>query len=260
MKFGCSTLLFGGFDRLTALRSIKEAGYEAVELGGIPGLGRHFRTGESPEVYRQIQDELAQTGLAVESVGVGALEEARWEALIPAVAAVGAPCITVNSGGLPNDQGAWARMVQHLQAALPRCEAAGVSLALKPHVRSTVASVDSARRLMEELDSPWVGLNLDNTHFARSGDDPVTAVEALRPWVLAARIRDYRSDDLSIGLLEHQIPGKGQADVQGYYEALTQVPGLQYVVVEMVGTRELELAEVQRIVGETIIVLRSYQG
>lgn len=260
MKLGCSTLLFGGFDLVTALQGIKDAGYEAVELGGIPGLGEHFRPGESAETYDRIRAELARAGLALESVGCsGALGSDRLEGLLQAAAALGAPCMTLGSGGIADDPGEWAEMIRQVQAALPLCEATGVKLSVKPHVRAAVYNTQTAVRFMEELSSPWVGLNLDNTHLARSGDDPVAAVETLSPWVLTARIRDYRSEDLSIGPLENQIPGKGQADVRGYYEALTRVAGLDYVVVEMVGARELELSEVKRIVGETIIALRSYQ-
>lgn len=259
MKFGCSSLLFGGYDLATALHGLQEAGYEALELCAIPGMGDHLHPGETPEVYAEIRQQLADHGLALESVGgSGSLGTDRFAPLMAAAAALGAPYLTVGTGGVPDDEASWAEMVALTREALPVCEATGVKLSVKPHVRQAVYDVATARRFMAELASPWVGLNLDNTHLQRSGDDPAAAVAALQSWVFTARVRDFLSDDLSVGPLENQIPGKGQADVPGYVAALGQVPGLEYVVVEMVGAKDLALNQVQRIIGETLVALRSY--
>jgi len=260
MKFGCSTLLFGGHDLDTAISGISEAGYKAVELGAIPGMGEHLRVGEDPAAYAAIQEQLASAGLALESVGgSGALGSDRFAPLMEAAGLLGAPYLTLGTGGASDDEASWEEVVALIRDVLPLCQRTGVKLSVKPHVRSAVYSIASARRFMQEVQSEWVGLNLDNTHLQRVGEDPIRAVEELRDWVFTARIRDYLSDDLSIGPLEHQIPGQGRADVRGYYDALTQVPGLQYVVLEMVGTRDLPLSDVQRIVGEALVVLQSYQ-
>lgn len=268
MKIGCSSLLYGGYDLETAIAGLQTAGYEAIELCSIPGMGEHFRGGEAPEVYTAIREKLAAAGLALESVGCsGALGTERLTPLLQAARQLGAPCMTLASGGSSADEAAWVHMVETVRAALPLAEECGVKLAFKPHVRAAVYNTATALRLLEELDSPLVGLNLDNTHLARSGDDPVAAVAALREHVFTARIRDYRSSDFSVGLIEHQIPGKGAADVRGYYEALTTVPGLQYVVLEMGGTdysgaglQNLDPRELQRVIGEALVTLRAYSG
>lgn len=260
MKFGCSTLLFGGFDLDTAIEGLKAAGFEAVELASIPGMGEHFKGGQSAADYAEIRAKLDAAGLHLESVGCsGALGSERFVPLMEAAAALGAPCMTLGTGGIADDEETWEPMMALTRAALPVCERTGVKLSVKPHVRAAVHNTASATRFMTELQSEWVGLNVDNTHLQRHGDDPIAAVAALKQWILTARIRDFLSDDLGIGPIENQIPGKGQAEVRGYYQALTQVPGLEYVVVEMVGSKDFELREVQRIVGETIIALKSYQ-
>jgi sugar phosphate isomerase/epimerase len=260
MKLGCSTLLFGGYDLDTAIAGISEAGYEAVELGAIPGMGEHLRPGEDPAVYEAIRAKLEAAGLALESVGCsGALGTNRLEPLMEAAGIMGAPCVTAGTGGISDDEASWQAAIERTREALPLCQRTGVKLSVKPHVRSAVYSIATARRFIEEMQSEWVGVNIDNTHLQRLGEDPIQAVQELAPWILTARIRDYQSEDLSIGPLENQIPGKGRADVRGYYQALTRVPGLQYVVVEMVGTRDLALSEVQRVIGEAFVALSSYQ-
>lgn len=260
MKLGCSTLLFGGYDLDTALAGISAAGYEAVELGTIPGMGEHLRPGQGAAAYEAVRAKLDAAGLALESVGCsGALGTDRFAPLAEAAGIMGAPCVTLGTGGTPDDEASWQQVMAQVRQALPICQRTGVKLSVKPHVRSAVYNVATARRFIEEMQSEWVGLNLDNTHLQRSGDDPIQAVKELSSWVFTARIRDYRSEDLSIGSLEDQIPGKGMADVRGYYQALAQVPGLQVVVVEMVGTRDLVLSEVQRVIGEALVALKSYQ-
>lgn len=259
MKFGCSTLLFGGYDLETAIAGIKQAGYEAAELCAIPGMGEHLQPGQSRAAYEQIRAQLDAAGLELEAVGCsGALGTARFEPLLEAAGILGAPCMTLGTGGASDHEGDWQALLQTVRQALPLCQRTGVKLSVKPHVRSAVYNVATARRFMEEMSSEWVGLNLDNTHLQRAGDDPIEAVAALQDWILTARIRDYKSEDLGIGPLENQIPGKGTADVRGYYRALTRVPGLETVTVEMIGARDLPLSEVQRIVGETLTALKSY--
>lgn len=260
MKFGCSSLLFGGFDLETAIEGIRQAGYEAIELASIPGMGEHFKAGAASSAYVEIRAQLEAAGLHLESVACsGALGTDRFQPLMAAASAMRAPCMTTGSGGHMDDEDSWQDMMRSTREAAAVCEATGVRLSVKPHVRAAVYDTATALRFMQELQSPWVGLNIDNTHLRRSGDDPVSAVHTLKEWIFTARIRDYMSDDLSIGPVENQIPGKGQADVRAYYEALTSVPGLEYVVVEMVGTRDLPLSEVRRIVGEACVALKSYE-
>lgn len=252
-------MLYGGFDLATALASIHETGYDAIELGAIPGMGEHLRAGDGPGLYDRIRELLAANELALESVaGSGSLGTDRFEPLMAAAAALGALCLTLGSGGVADSQVSWDRMLELVRDALPVCERTGVKLSVKPHVRAAVHNAATARRFIAEVESEWVGLNLDNTHLQRSGDDPVAAVAELTPWILTARIRDFQSTDLSIGAVESQIPGKGQADVKGYLQALSAVPGLEYVTVEMVGTKDYSLAEVRRVVGEALVALRGY--
>jgi sugar phosphate isomerase/epimerase len=259
MHFGCSSLLFGGYDLDAAVAGLQQAGYEAVELCAIPGMGEHFRGGEEAAVYEEIRNKLAAAGLALESVGCGnVLGTDRFEPLVHAAAALGAPYMTLGTGGVAGDETAWRVMSSALCDGLRLCERTGVKLAIMPHVRALVHNTETALRLLDEAQSPFVGLNLDNTHLQRAGDDPLAAVAQLREHIFTARIRDYRSDHLGIGPLEQQIPGKGQADVKGYYDALGSVPGLKYVVLEMVGAKDLALSEIQRIIGEALTVLRTY--
>jgi sugar phosphate isomerase/epimerase len=65
--------------------------------------------------------------------------------------------------------------------------AEGVSLAVENHIDY---DADEILRLIEEVDSPFFGVNLDTANFLRVLDDPVAATEKLAPHVLATHIKD----------------------------------------------------------------------
>ena len=69
MRLGCSTILFGGFPFETALRSIGQAGYAAIELAAIPSMANHLADEATPAECREIARQIADSGLAAESIG-----------------------------------------------------------------------------------------------------------------------------------------------------------------------------------------------
>jgi sugar phosphate isomerase/epimerase len=63
----------------------------------------------------------------------------------------------------------------------------GIALAVENHIDY---DADEILRLIEEVDSPFFGVNLDTANFLRVLDDPVAATEKLAPHVLATHIKD----------------------------------------------------------------------
>jgi len=63
----------------------------------------------------------------------------------------------------------------------------GIALAVENHIDY---DADEILRLIEEVDSPAFGVNLDTANFLRVLDDPVAATEKLAPHVLATHIKD----------------------------------------------------------------------
>ena len=69
MILGCSTILYGGYDLDTALKGIRKAGYEAIELCAIPGMAPHISCDMSPNAAREVKAKVADYGLMIESIG-----------------------------------------------------------------------------------------------------------------------------------------------------------------------------------------------
>ncbi len=258
MQLGCSSLLFGGAPTEQAVLSTCQLGFDAIELCSIPGMGEHLFLDQPDEYYDKLRAALAEAGLVLDAVGastalVDPAGRERFTKAIEAAARIGAPYITSAGGGTLGDEASFAAVVAAVAEVAEVGARNGIKVSIKPHVGYAVHNAATALRFLGEVDTDWVGINFDPTHVYREGDDPVEALLALKDHIFTARIRDTgaRPGERPIGPVEQQIPGKGTMDVAAIAEAYKQVPGLEIVTVEMVGTREMPLEEVLRVCRET---------
>src|SRR5262249_8808413 len=150
---------------------------------------------------------------------------------------LGAPAITTGSGGVSDDPGSFHEVVQGLRDLTAVGADQGIRLSIKPHVRQAVYSTATARRMLELVDRPRVGLNFDAHHLWRVGENPEESLMVLEPRVITAHLRDTLSRDLAIGPVETQLPGGEAMNLAAICAGLTKLP-LDDAVVEIVGTRD----------------------
>lgn len=254
MQPGCSTILYGSHPLETALDGIRQTGYAAIELCAIPGMADHLSADESPARYREIRQGIADRGLAIEAIGASTNlldpeRRARFIRLIKAAAILGAPAITTGSGGVSDDGESYKTVVTTLRELATVAAGEGVRLSIKPHVRAAVYSTPTALRLMGEVDRRWIGLNYDASHLWRARETPEESLRQLAPYVATARIRDAVSREPGgPGPVEQQIPGNGAMNLAGIAPELAAIPGLQFTVLEIVGTKGMAAAEIQPVV------------
>jgi len=265
MKLGCSTILYGGYDLDTALDGIKRAGYEAIELCSIQGMAEHLPVDQSPQYYQDVVGRISERGLAIESIGASTnlLDQEcrrRFIKLMHIAKDIGAPALTTGSGGTSDDEESFKTVVNTINELARIGAELGVKLSIKPHVRSAVYSTKTALRFMREVDTNWVGLNYDASHLWRTPEKemPEESLKQLAPYIFTARIRDTLSRDIPIGSVENQIPGRGAMNLSAICEGLKGVQGLEYVTLEIVGTKDFPLEEVQRVVEESKRYLDRY--
>jgi sugar phosphate isomerase/epimerase len=123
-------------------------------------------------------------------------------------ARLGVPCVRLNSGrwktvksfndlmkvkgneppleGYTNED-AFRWCVDSIRECLPDAEKAGVVLALENHWGLTT-SVDMLLRIWREVNSPWLGLNLDTGNFP---GDPYEGIEKLAPHATIVQAKTY---------------------------------------------------------------------
>lgn len=75
----------------------------------------------------------------------------------------------------------------------------GVTLLVETHPRTLADCLASTVRLIEEVAHPAFALNFDVLHVWEGGDDPIAALEALRPVIRHFHLKNVRSrDDLRV--------------------------------------------------------------
>jgi sugar phosphate isomerase/epimerase len=254
VQSGCSTILFGGHPLESALAGIKAAGYAAIELCSIPGMGEHLSADEGTNYYRQIRQIVADHGLAIESIGASTNlldpdRRARFARLLQAAAILGAPAITTGSGGISDDEQSYRTVVATIGELTKMAADEGVRISIKPHVRAAVYSTPTALRFVAEIDRRWVGLNYDASHLWRANETPEESLRQLGPYLATARIRDAVSREPGgPGPVDQQIPGNGAMNLRAIAAELAGLPGLDYTVLEIVGTKDQPLEAIQRVV------------
>ncbi len=251
MDLGCSTILYGGYDLEVAMERIRAAGYLAIELCCIPGMAPHLAIGAGDAYYGNIRNLAEHHQLEIESLGAsGNLDdETRFLQILDAAAAVGAPVVTTGPGGRPDDESAFNATVEKINVLADQAARRGVRLSIKPHVGNAVYNTDTAYRFMQQVDRRRVGINYDATHIWRSPQQevPEETIGRISEFLFSLRVRDVKGRQTAIGPVEHQVAGNGDMDLHAQASAFKTIPGLEYAVLEIVGTRDLALPEIDSV-------------
>ncbi len=243
MELGCSTLLFGALPLDTALEGIARTGYTAIELSAIQGMGDHLPSDLSPAGYAEIRHKIEDKGIAIESIGASTnlLDGGcayRFVRLMKAASLLGAPALTSGPGGVADDEDSFKNVVRTMNELAKTAQDYGVKVSLKPHVGNAVYSTKTALRLMAEVDTKWIGLNVDASHLWRTPEleIPEQTIPSLLPYLFTARIRDTKGREKPIGPVENQIPGGGAMNLPAVVNVFKQKKGLRFITLEIVGT------------------------
>jgi 3-oxoisoapionate decarboxylase len=104
-------------------------------------------------------------------------------------------------------------IVETLGKLVPEFAARRVCLAIENHDRFKVAQL---ARIIERIDSPWVGICLDTVNSFGSLEGPEAVVRTLGPHVVNLHLKDFtirRADHMMGFVLEGCPAGEGQLDV-----------------------------------------------
>ncbi len=104
----------------------------------------------------------------------------RW---IDAAFVLGAPCLRIFAGWPPAGEAAalWPKMVACIRQVAARARQAGITLVVEPHNHGGFLSTSrQTLRLIKELDTPWVRINLDIGNYREA--DPYAGIAASLPY------------------------------------------------------------------------------
>jgi sugar phosphate isomerase/epimerase len=177
------------------LAAVSAHGIRAVQwsLACIPGIQALPRS-LSAESCAQVRSAADAAGLRLASVS-GTYNMAhpdpahraegarRLRGVIAACPRLGADIVTLCTGtrnqesmwsphpdnGSPE---AWRDLLESLASVLPEAEAQGVTLAVEPEVSNVIDSAARARRLLDEVGSPRLGVCIDGANLFHTGELP----------------------------------------------------------------------------------------
>jgi sugar phosphate isomerase/epimerase len=241
MKIGVNSVLFGGFDMETAFKYTAACGYDGIELSAIDGMSEHLvldRWKDAAPVAKELSKKYNLPILAMEQPSQ---DTAKMEAAFQAAVEIGIPIINCGPGGKANDETTFGPMVESLGRLVKRAEHYGVTLCVKAHVGQYVYNTPTTLKLLEAIDSPHFGLDMDPSHIWRAGENPVEAIGAVVKRIKHVHIRDCKGRQQNPGTPAMQANGRGDIDLLGYIRVLHQNGYDGPVDLEVIGAKTLEL-------------------
>jgi sugar phosphate isomerase/epimerase len=228
-----------------ALKTCREIGYGGVELALMPGYPAEPKLLAAND-RKELRTRMSDLGLALhglmENLPALGSQDAHKSNLerLKATAELGhalspdaPPPIETVLGGKPAE---WDKVKEQLAERLGAWaeigKAAKTVVAVKPHVANALHTPDGAKWLLKQVDSPWLRLAFDFSHFELRGWKLADAIAALIPFAVFVHVKDAKGNAEKFEFL---LPGQGATDYAAYSNLLVMAKYRGPVVVEVSG-------------------------
>ena len=209
---------------LQALRSIREADYDGVEVCLEHPDFQASGTGRS--LFAQVRRELSALGLQLLAVSHHG-KFAEWpekrlsiERALSACAEMECRVLIVSALACDEEDAAarFSQMAELLAWACAMALRRGVVLAVEPEPGTVIHGSSEMTRLLRVLNTPALGVNLDIGHAFLADGAPHGAIVQF-----GSRIVHTHVEDIKGAVHEHRIPGDGDIDFARVWSALRAV-------------------------------------
>ena len=251
MKTGVNSVLWGGHPLEDAFAGAATAGYDGIELAAIPSMAQHLVLDRWTELVSPIQDLSARYGLALLAMEQPSQDPEVMEQAFLAAQALGIPVVNCGPGGKTGDEESLRASIESLTQLSKRAEDHGVTLCVKAHVGAAICDTPTSLRVLEAIDSPAFGLDMDPSHIHRAGEQAEDALKAVVSRVRHVHIRDCKGRQASPGKPEDQANGRGDINLLAYVRVLHDAGYQGPVELEVIGAKEYDLTACQAIASES---------
>jgi len=251
MKMGVNSVLWGGHPLTVAFEGAALAGYEGVELSAIPSMGEHLVLERWRELLAPIR-ELAQSNeLDLLAVEQPSQDKKLMELAYQAAESLGIGIVNCGPGGTSGDDDSLRESISRLTELAKRAEDHGLTLCVKAHVGAAIYDTRTTLIVLDAIDSPAFGLDMDPSHIYRAGEDPVEALRAVVERVRHVHIRDCRGRQRGPGNPEEQANGRGEIDLLAYVAVLHEAGYDGPIDLEVIGAQTYSVVRCQAIASES---------
>jgi sugar phosphate isomerase/epimerase len=232
MKLGYTTWGMPSMTIDEAVNHIARLGYDGIEIAVLPGWTTAIDTLDGAE-RRRILRLINDAGLTLSAIaGHASLLEDDADQHAANVARIQAaidvaldwqqgsapPFVNTLSGGRSEDWDAQhARFVERLAPVVDYAAQQGVILAMEPHVHGLVDTPKRMLVILEQIDSPYLKVNFDISHFDILGMTIEESVAALVEHSVHTHVKDQRG---RVPDYEFLTPGEGDFDFVAYLRAM----------------------------------------
>jgi inosose dehydratase len=208
----------------TIVRYVAETGYDSIEPTVTPGYSIELYSMDATERRRVLQ-LIRDARLEISAIsGHASLAETNpeehqrnFQRLHDGVDLCAEwtlgdrpPALDTTAGGKPDEWHALKPLLVERVAALVEYAASqDVVIAMAPHYRSAITTPDQILELVKLINSPYLKVNFDISHFVIHGYSIAEAVELMAPVTEHAHLRDARGH---VPNFEFLIPGEGEMD------------------------------------------------
>jgi sugar phosphate isomerase/epimerase len=241
IKLGVNSVLFQGHDLATAMKHIAWAGYDGIELSAIKGMCEHLDLEQWASQADMIKSLAVENGLALLSMEVASLDEARLTKAFEAGRAIGVPIVNVGPGGKSDVEEDFVKQTDLIARMADKAAQYGVTLCCKAHVGGSIYNTPTTLRAMKRIQSPAFGVDMDPSHIYRSNEDPALALPAVLSRVRHVHIRDCKGRGPRPGEPKDQACGRGDINLLGYFKAMVDGNYNGPVCLEVIGAGTYEL-------------------
>jgi len=263
MKLGVNTVLFGGHDLRTAFEHLSWAGYGAAEVSALDGcgafgdpLGEHLHLADWRSDAAMIRELREEFGLELTAMEVGPLDETRVRQAFEAGAELGIPVVNIGPSGKSGEPADLDECIRRMSALAAEAEQAGVCLCCKAHIGNSMFDTATTLQVMEAIDSPAFGIDMDPSHIFRGGEEPGDALRKVISRVRHVHIRDSGPGPAP-GKAEEQACGRGDIDLFDYVGVLLDAGYEGPVNLEIIGASQYPAARSALIAAESLGFLRA---
>lgn len=243
MKLGANTVLFGGYGLETAFKYLALAGYDGIEISAIEGMSEHLVLDRWQEIAPEIK-RLAQTyQLELLAMEQPSRDPVKMEKAMQAAVEIGIPIINCGPGGKTGDEASLVQTIDEIGNLVQMAEKYGVTLCVKAHVGAAIYNTPTTLRIMEAINSPAFGIDMDPSHIYRANENPVEAIAAVISRVKHVHIRDCKGRQQGPGKPELQANGRGDIDLVGYIRVLHENGYNGPLNLEIIGAKEYSVEQ-----------------
>ncbi|MEX0654341.1 MAG: sugar phosphate isomerase/epimerase [Phycisphaeraceae bacterium] len=250
MKLGVNSVLFGNHDMATAFQYIKACGYDGIEVSAIQGMSEHILLDRWQETAAQAKRLAEQYELPILAMEQPSQDPQLMASTFQAAVAMGCPIVNCGPGGKTDDDATFQQSVDSLGKLADEAGRLGLTLCAKAHVGQAVYNTPTSVRLLEAIDHPAFGLDMDPSHIWRAGENPVEAIAAVVHRIRHVHIRDCKGRQQSPGTPEMQANGRGDIDLLGYLRVLHEHGYTGPVNLEVIGAKAYDVTRCAMIAAE----------